>query len=145
MKGRKPTPKQKVFAAEYVKNKGNGTQAALKAYDTDDERTASVIAVENLGKPRVQNELARLLKESDVTVKRALEKVSDAMDAETVKGEPDHAIRLRSADMSLKLNSAYPDRQQSFIHRHAHLHLVEALDDLPIEEIDAELEKLKGA
>ena len=50
MKRSKPTLKQKRFAAEYVKNKGNGTQAALVAYDAKDEKSASVIAVENLGK-----------------------------------------------------------------------------------------------
>lgn len=49
---RKPTKKQKVFAKEYAKT-GNGTQSALKAYDTDSVVTADSMARENLGKPRV--------------------------------------------------------------------------------------------
>ena len=50
----KLTPKQKIFVEEYVKNKGNGTQAALKAYDTDDYNTAHAIAVDNLQKPTIR-------------------------------------------------------------------------------------------
>ncbi len=47
--------------------------------------------------------------------------------------------------MTLKLRGAYPSTHQSSIHQHAHLHLVEALDDLPAEEIDAELKLLEDA
>ena len=49
----RPTIKERIFAAEYVKGR-NGTKAALKAYDTTDEKTASVISAENLAKPRVK-------------------------------------------------------------------------------------------
>lgn len=45
--------KQKTFVAEYLKT-GNGTQAALKAYETTDYMTASEISKENLQKPLVQ-------------------------------------------------------------------------------------------
>ena len=143
-KPRRPTVKQEKFVKEYVANGGNGTQAALKAYDTDDYNTANQIAIENLQKPIVQHELKRLLKGSNITMKRVLGAVSDGLDATKGKGEEDHPTRLRAADMSLKLHGAYPSIHQSSIHQHAHLHLVEALDDLPIEEIDAELKKLKG-
>ena len=47
--------------------------------------------------------------------------------------------------MSLKLKGAYPSIHSSSIHKHAHIHLVEALDDLPAEEIDAELKLLEEA
>ena len=53
------------------------------------------------------------------------------------------ATRLRAADMSFKLPGAYPGQNQNIEHKHAHLHLVEALDDLSAEEIDAELVKLE--
>ena len=112
-KGDRATLKQKAFTREYVANKGNGTAAVLASYDTTDPKTACSIGTENLSKPVVQNELARLMKESNVTVKRALSVVSDAMDAETVKGEPDHAIRLRASDMSLKLHGRPAPRNES--------------------------------
>lgn len=50
----KLTPKQKIFVEEYVKNKGNATQAALKAYDTEDYKTAQNIGSENLSKPIIR-------------------------------------------------------------------------------------------
>lgn len=59
MMARKITKKQKDFADKYLET-GNGTQSALKSYDIqgkDPEKIASVIAVENLGKPSVQQYL----------------------------------------------------------------------------------------
>lgn len=54
----RPTPKMRAFAKEYVKNEnqyghGNGTQAALKTYNTTDYMTAAMIASANLKKPTV--------------------------------------------------------------------------------------------
>jgi phage terminase small subunit len=46
------TPKQKIFADEYIKT-GNGQRSALKAYDTVKPKVATVIASENLIKPSV--------------------------------------------------------------------------------------------
>ena len=48
----KLTKKQKGFAKEYART-GNGTQSALKHYDTKDDDTAAAIAYENLSKPQV--------------------------------------------------------------------------------------------
>ena len=92
----------------------------------------------------MRHELKRLLRESDVTVKRALGVVSDAMNATKGKGEEDHPTRLRAADMSLKLHGAYPSIHQSSIHQHAHLHLLEAIDELPPDVIDAKIIELKA-
>ncbi len=46
------THKQKKFANHYIET-GNKVQSALKSYDTESYKTASVIAHENLEKPRV--------------------------------------------------------------------------------------------
>lgn len=46
------TKKQKDFADGYMET-GNGTRAALDAYDTDDYQTAASIASENLKKPEI--------------------------------------------------------------------------------------------
>jgi phage terminase small subunit len=51
---RRPTLKQEEFAREYVANGGNGTQAALKVYDVETEKTAQALASENLSKPIVE-------------------------------------------------------------------------------------------
>lgn len=64
-KRRKLTVKEKKFAKEFAKT-GNGTQSALKVYDTTDPKTASVISAENLAKPRVREEVVKLLQQNDV-------------------------------------------------------------------------------
>ncbi len=50
------TKKQKGFVKDYI-DTGNGTQSILKNYDTEDERVASVMAVENLAKPSIREAL----------------------------------------------------------------------------------------
>lgn len=52
----KLTKKEKKFVAAYA-DTGNGTQAALKVYDTSDPNTAGVIAYENLRKPKILDAL----------------------------------------------------------------------------------------
>jgi len=152
-KTRRPTVKQERFIKEYAANGGNGTKAALVAYDTDEPRTAQTIASENLSKPMVRREVDLLMRQVGLTTRKALIAVDDAIqatrpstttkDGTVIEGGPDHAIRLRSADMTFKLKGAYPSKVQNIDHRHSHLHLVEALDDLPSEEIDAELKLLE--
>ncbi len=60
------TTKERLFARRYVKDK-NITKSALAVYDTKDPKTASVIGVENLHKPRVRAEIERLLNDNGIT------------------------------------------------------------------------------
>lgn len=64
---RKLTKKERGFVKDYVLTE-NGTQSALKNYDTKDYKTASVIASENLDKPRIQV----AIEETRKTLKNAL-------------------------------------------------------------------------
>jgi len=48
---------------EYTKT-GNGTQSAMKAYDTVDNKVAANIAVENLGKPYIAQEIEKRLQDA---------------------------------------------------------------------------------
>lgn len=50
------TKKQKEFADEYLET-GNGTKAALKAYNTEDYSTAGAISSQNLKKLKVREYL----------------------------------------------------------------------------------------
>lgn len=80
----KLTRKQELFATEYVRLKGNGTQAAIAAGYS--EKTARSIAVENLAKPNIKKRIAELIKEADA------EKIADAKEVlqlltEIVRGE----------------------------------------------------------
>lgn len=60
---RLPTKKQQIFIEEYVAT-GNGTKAALKAYDTTDNLTAASIANENLNKPYIEDIVAQRLQDA---------------------------------------------------------------------------------
>lgn len=60
------TPKQKAFAHAYVANKLNGTEAALKTYQTTDTNVAASIASENLTKPKIKREIELLLAQNSI-------------------------------------------------------------------------------
>lgn len=55
------TKKQRKFVKSFVETEGNGTQAALTAYDTTDPNVAAVIASENLRKPNIVDALEEAL------------------------------------------------------------------------------------
>lgn len=98
----KLTPKQEKFVVEFGKNGGNGTQAALVAYDTDNARTASVIAAENLAKPSIYEEARAALEKHNVTLDRMSKVVSDALDAEE-DGKIKHETRLNAVKTATTL------------------------------------------
>ncbi len=77
------TKKQRGFAKDYVET-GNGTQAALKNYDTKSPDVAASIAVENLGKPKVRELI-------DSFAEKATKNIQ--MLAETAENE---AVRLKA-------------------------------------------------
>lgn len=62
-----PTPKEKAFAHKYVETL-NGTHSVLATYATKDPKTASVIASENLAKPRVRAVIEELMERNNVSV-----------------------------------------------------------------------------
>lgn len=68
---KKLTAKEQAFVKDYVVTK-NGTQSALKVYDTTSPHTASVIASENLTKVRIRSEVERLMSQNDVEISDVL-------------------------------------------------------------------------
>ena len=91
------TFKQLGFIEEYIRNKGNGVQAALTVYDTTDYNTANQIAVDNLQKPTIREEIARHMRSSGVTRETILENL-----AELVHSGSD-MNRLRAIRLYLKM------------------------------------------
>ena len=80
----KLSKKQALFAVEYVRLKGNGTQAAIAAGYS--EKTAATIAKENIRKPHIKNRIEELTEAADA------EKIADAKEVlqlltEIVRGE----------------------------------------------------------
>lgn len=105
---RKPTLKQKAFVEEYVRNGGNGTQAALKTYDTDDYKTAQNISSENLSKPIVMEELIKTARRLGVTEEKIVSPVVDALNSEDLdmrlKGHDRMVKMLNGKDVGVSLN-----------------------------------------
>lgn len=58
------TLKQKLFIKKYLEYKGNGTQAALAVYDTDDIKVAAVIACQNLNRRNIKLAIDSLFEET---------------------------------------------------------------------------------
>ncbi len=117
-KKKRLSKKQRGFIKDYVET-GNGTQSALKNYDTKDYKTASVIATENLDKPSIRSAidealsdelLAKVHKEgleankvisANITYGDADEKTNDFIEI------PDHATRAKFLDMGYKVKGRY--------------------------------------
>lgn len=105
---RRLTTKQKAFAEEYIRNGGNGTQAAMKAYDTESYKTASAISVENLEKPLIIEELVKTARRLGVTEEKIVSPVIDALDSQDLdmrlKGHDRMIKMLNGKDTGLSLN-----------------------------------------
>lgn len=97
---KKPSLKQQIFVNEYIKT-GNGTQAALKAYETTSENTANVIAVENLRKPMVQQLVDRQLTVKFGGVQEIIEVLVNDLRSDNVPA------RLKSAELLGKYLGMY--------------------------------------
>lgn len=93
----KLTPKQAKYVKEYIKNDGNGTKAALAAYNVKNEQTASAISTENLRKPLIAESLIKAAERMGVTEEKIMQPVVDALDNENLD------MRLKGHDRIVKL------------------------------------------
>ena len=134
-------PKEKRLSKkerEFIKNylaTGNGTRSVLASYDTTNEKTASVIAVENLGKPKIRNATLEalsddlikekhlaLLNKQEVIVRNnvttgQLEVIpTGQIDVQAVKAGLDMAFKVRGDYAPIKtanINLNYEQRQKA--------------------------------
>lgn len=106
-----PTLKQELFVREYVKNNGNGAQAALKVYNTTDPNTARAIASENLTKPNVKQELDKILSQGKLELKNITSKLSEVIHETPAKGYSGADI-MEAIKTGLKLHGVLTDRKQ---------------------------------
>lgn len=111
------TLKQRKFVDEYLKT-GNGVQAALAAYGSEDMtyNTAGVIAHENLNKPKIVKTMAQLLDEAGVTDEKIAEKIKEGFEAvsHVVRGDkiarvPDYNARHRYVRTALEVKEKMPN------------------------------------
>ena len=106
------TIKQRRFLKHYLKT-GNGTQAALVAYDVTDANTARSIATENLRKPALRTALAALL-EAEQLSNRALRRIHAHYLALYASPDPrEQALGLKALHLAYRVTGAYaPERHE---------------------------------
>lgn len=123
------TPKQEMFCQEYIID-FNGTRAAIAAGYS--EKTADVIAVENLGKPKIKLRLEELTnsraEKLEITQEQVLRDLMLARDITlgikphkvqtTVDGLP-MTVEIEKTDMNnfIKINELYMKHLGMFIDR----------------------------
>ena len=105
----KLTFKRRRFAEEYVKNNGNGTQAALKVYDTDNARIAQSIASENLSIPIVARTVEEIAKSVGITSDVILQRFNKLSAFQPEKVSADTV--LKSTIELAKVLNLYPDKK----------------------------------
>lgn len=116
----KLTKKQRGFVKDYVLEE-NGTQAALKNYDTKDYKTASVIAAENLDKPSIieaievkRKSLKEALYEEGIDEKYLSEKVNVLLKAVDDKGQADYTAIDKGLKHALNIHGVEdPDKPKN--------------------------------
>ncbi len=109
---RKLTPKQRAFVQYYIETGGSGPEAAMRAYNCSSRNSARVIAHRNLHNPKIIAYIESLWSEHNL-IERSLQTLGEGLRATQViitdrkTGEgievPDHAIRLDTAKIVLKL------------------------------------------
>jgi len=93
-------PKLTLKQAKFVRGIAEGntnTEAALRAYDTEDYGVAASIATENLNKPEIQHAIDIAMVKLNITPERAIKPIDDALNNDDVE------IRLKGSDRALKL------------------------------------------
>ena len=105
-----PTLKQEAFVREYIKNKGNGTQAILKTYNTTDPKTASVMAVETLASPSVREQLDKALAKERAKLDSVVDNIASIAVETPVKGFSGADV-LEANKTLLKLHGVLTERK----------------------------------
>ena len=109
------TPKQQSFVQYYVET-GSAPEAAMRAYNCSSRNSARVMAHRNRHNPKIIACIDRLWSEHNL-VERSVRTLGEGLKATKVviinrkTGEsiefPDHAIRLDTAKVALKLRGVY--------------------------------------
>ena len=97
------TDQQERFTAEYVKNGGKATEAALKAYPNQSYQSAKVTAHRNLNNANLSKVIKEKFDERELTIDEALDGVIEGLRAVDKDGNKDIDKRLRAHDRWLKL------------------------------------------
>ena len=105
----KLTFKRRRFAEEYVRNGGNGTQAALKVYNTTKPSVAENIGSDNISLPIVQRTIEEIAKSVGITSDVILQRFNKLSAFQPEKVSADTV--LKSTIELAKVLNLYPDKK----------------------------------
>lgn len=103
--------KRQLFIKEYIKNKGNGTQAVLKVYNTTDPNTARAMAPEILANPSVREQLDKALTKEGTKLDAVVDNIASIAVTEPTRGYSGADV-LEANKTLLKLHGVLTDRKQ---------------------------------
>ena len=104
-KDKRLTPKQEIFSAELIKNGGNATAAALKAYPNATYASAKTIGWENMTKLDLAKAIRDEFSRQGVTLEKALRPIVKGLEAKTKDGADDLDKQMRAHDRWLKAST----------------------------------------
>ena len=99
---RRLTPKQEAFVAEYVRNGGNASAAAKKAYPNQADEVAAHQGWENLQKPQLAKAIREEFTRQGVTLEKALKPIVKGLEAVDKEGNDDLTKQMMAHDRWLK-------------------------------------------
>lgn len=103
-KSERLSKKELAFAQEYAKT-GNGTQSALKVYDTNDENMAGVIAYKNIRKDKIMKVVKSIA--DQIPDSLILQVHTEGLKAIDKDGSNDYAVRHKYLDSAYKVKGLY--------------------------------------
>ena len=122
---------------KFVKNGGNGTQAALDVYNTSNPNTAAVIASKNIRLDKVKESVEQILNRRGLDLESITAPVSNILHSEPEKVTGDNV--LRAADMLYRLHNAYPASKSAHISHN----IADKYENMKYEEILFELKEIR--
>ena len=131
------TIKQNMFVKGLVES-GNGTQAALGAYNTSSSEVAKVIASENLTKLNVREAVEQAMERNGLSVEYISGKIKDSMVA-GVGIKAKNSDTIRAGEVLLKLRGAFPTKQSASLH----VDIRQMAERMSYGELKEEYERLK--
>lgn len=102
-----PTLKQKLFAAAYVKHKGNASKAALEVYDVKKEHSSN-LGHQLIEKPVVQEEIAKQLDAVGLDLETLHKKSLSAINDNLKYGKYSQSAGISHLQFLYKLHNAVP-------------------------------------
>lgn len=105
VKTRALTPKQEAFVAEYVRNGGNASAAAKKAYPNQADEVAAHQGWENLQKPQLAKAIREEFSRQGVTLEKALKPIVKGLEAKKKDGADDLVKQMMAHDRWLKAST----------------------------------------